>query len=307
MSDLVRYPVGNTIDRDHINWPTLLRSEIATVIGALTTDEKDRKWPVDVTLAQVMALCWRVKKWKFNGAVSVAMDYSFSGTSFSTVATSSIADCDLYPLNGNTFAAPTREQDLVGVQFSNAYPKYQALVNGGIGAPDGSAPISAWTVNSTGDIVVNESGSTPASGVGALAPAIFGDFVLYDDGTKLFAPPFSGVGALVPNSPTPSPSPFFSLSIGFNRNPSTVSSGTGPLLLKAPATLTIIPHITDSFDVPMELQWRLVGEDPGSVVSGGIGTGTFILEATEFWPYENSLHLPVWNSADGSSVNDPFS
>lgn len=298
MSDLVRYPVGNTIDRDYINWPTLLRSETG-----LSTDDQDKIWPVDISLDQVTALCWRIRKWKLSGSSTVTLNYDDGiHTPIAVTAVATIADHDIFVLksNGSNLVEATREQDLISLIFDPI--RYQALVNGGIGAPDASAPVSSWII--TGD--ESETGSTPSSGAGRLQPIIFQAGVLYDEATKVFSPPFSGPGNLIPNFLTPGGSSIFQLSAQFKKNPQTLLSGIGPLALLAPASISIVPGIASSFNVPIELAWRLIGEDAGSSING-TGSGNYTLQAVEYWPYENSLHLPVWSSVDGSSVNDPFS
>lgn len=308
MSDLIRYPVGNTPVRDSINWPTILRSQIAGVFGALTTDEINAIWPVDMTLAQIMALAWRVRKWKLSGTAEATINYFDPGIDLTIVATAEaeISDTDTFILKDD--AAATRERDLVFRVFS---PTYRALVNDGIGAPAGAKPVSDWTLDGTETIGAgapspfSESGSTPAAGIGQLDPRIFG-FVLWDPDTRKFSPPFTEFGDLIPGSPTPGGSARFILNMTFAKNPATVLSGTGPLLLKAPGTLNIVPGIAASFEVPMQLEWRLIGEAVGSSVSG-TASAEFTLEAVEFFPYANSQNLPVYNTANGAELRSPFS
>lgn len=294
MSDRIRYPVGNTAGRDLINWPSILRSEIATVIGALSADDIDAGWPVELSIEQIMALVWRVKKWRFSGSATVGISYFDAGIDQTTIATgtANIDDTDFFPtLFG---AAITRERDLLANVFS---PTYQALVNDGINPL--AQIVSDWDVSGTDEI--GGGGASPFSesdsSTGGLI-GILGGFTLFDD--PKISPPFNGQIELFRTSVR------LSATVGFDKNPSSAPFGN-PITLRAPGNMTIdFGAIADSVDVPMQLSWRLTGEANDSLVSGA-GTADFLLEAVEFFPYENSENLPVWDSATGAQLLDPFS
>lgn len=304
MSDRVAYFAGNTIGRDHLNWPTILRSEIAGLFPGITDEEKDNKWPVDVTLAQILALVWRVKKWRLTGNCEADLVYSDSPTAIVINGTSEFdADQFIQVLTDGDVAA-TRESDLVKRVF---VAPYKALVNEGVGSISGTSPIASWEIDGTldtggGPSPFSDSNSTDVSG--ALDLRFVGGFHLFDSG--MFSPPFESLIGNMVNGPAGINGPGFLVNVKPNRNPETVLSGTGPLLLKAPGTLTIKPLITADIVVPLEISWRLPSEAVGSTITG-TASADLTLEAVEFWPYKNSENLPVWNSATGAQLRSPFS
>lgn len=292
MSASVSYAAGDTAGRDHIQWPTILRSEIPDRAG---TDPSlyDETWPVDINLVQAMALAWRVKEWRFSGTCNVTLVYDFGLDHSEISGDIDVPDSSLFNLLDGVKC--TRERDLVGRLFPVS--PYSPLVNDGTGGEDGALPIANWTTtNPTNDLGGNFSGS------GNLDPRFWGFFALFDPDTGLFSPNFSGPNALIPFGVT---SNQLLVSAVFKRDPSELLAVTGPALLKAPGTMTVIPGIAPSFDVPMEIQWRLIGEDTGSIITG-TGECDFTLEAVSFWPYEDSQHLPVWDSATGAQLRNPF-
>lgn len=282
VSDHVLYMAGDTGGRDHIQFPTILRDRIEEVRNGipLTDDEKDANWPVDVTLAQIMALCWRVRRWDFSGSVNVSVTTRYpnppAGDIVSTAAGTATVDATEMVTLLNDIEA-VRERDLVGKVFddetNDRTKAYQNLINDGISFVTGNAPVSDWSA--TGDF-----GSD--SGFRSLAFVALNTFMsyhLFDEDTEKFAPPFGGPGALIAASSTD-----LIASARFFRNPATVLSGPTPTLLKTPIAMTVIPGIAPSFDVPMELAWRLAAEIPGGTTDG-TASGAFTLQATEFWPY----------------------
>lgn len=295
----VPYLVGNTFNRDHVQWPTILRNEIDDVHPGLTDDEKDAIWPVDVTLQQILSLCWRVRKWDFSGSVAVSVGTSYpnppapdivnnaSGTA--TVDATEIVNI----LNG---VEATRERDLVGRVWddtTNALTRfYKNLVSDGLSFVEGNVPVSDWTTTSS--ISGDDSGFLSAE-FQALS-----DYHLFDEDTEQFGPPFNGPGVLIAGS-----SSDLIASARFFRNPDTVLSGPTPTLLKFPIVMTVIPGIAPSFNVPMELSWRFSGEPPGGTTSG-TASGSFTLQATEFWPYSNTLGQSVYDDGSGEQIADPF-
>lgn len=295
----VPYPVGNTLQRDHIQWPTITRAQITNpavvaIYGELSEAQRDELWPVDLTLAQIMALCWRVRRWNFSGSASVNMIYEASvGGPKHIAGTATVDDTEIV-----TFAVAveaTRERDLVGqVIFNNTSP-YKSLVNGGVGVKPGEELTSDWST--TSDINGDWTGSVPI-GFGMVA-----GFYLFDADSKLFSAPFQRFGTLIPAD---GPGNQLILSVTPFRNPLTVSSAEGPASLNAPGLLTIQPGILPAFTVPLQLAWRLQFEEPGSSLSGS-GSGDFTLEATEFWRYSNTLGQDIYNADTGTPTGaDPF-
>lgn len=312
MSDRVRYLAGNTIGRDHPQWPNVLLSELPTLFPGITADEIDQTWPADVTLAQEMALCWRVKKWRLTGSFEVTINYFDPSGPTQTIIGSGegefAADTFLSVLSEDLILGEIEavtESDLVKTQFGAA--PYAPLVNNGTGHLVDNSPVLDWEIDFSTP-AASTSGSTPPSGAGALTIKFLGGFHLFDTGTSLFSPIFtSGLGNVIDVPQGGGFTPGLLVNVRYNRNPQTVLSGTGPLLLKAPGTLTIKPLITADIAVPLEISWRLPAEAVGSVISG-TASGDFVLEAEEFWTYENSLGQPVWNSVTGEPINGgPFS
>lgn len=300
MSDHVSYFVGDTIHRDHGNWPTILGSAIAD------GPAKDETWPVDVTLDQWMALCWRIRKWVLTGGCSVSktIHYTAEGQSpVTAIGTATLVPADIWLLKGTggSDARCTREADIVGVVGGE---DVGPLVNGGFGAETGHAPISNWTQLRDG--TVPYSGSTPPATVSipfdtALNMDILGT-ALYDPSTKLFSPPFSGLGSVINGFSVP-----LNVHVGCTRDRTTALSGVAPFSCHFPIDLTVIAHIVPTFTVPMQLAWRFVGEPPSSagIITSGLGSGAFTLEATEFWPHKNRRGEQVYG-VNGSQINDPF-
>lgn len=251
-----------------------------------------------------MAISWRVRRWKLNGTVTADKSITSAGPSTSTITGSgTLRETNIYALKESSPAAAcTREADLVGRALS---APFVALANGGIGTVDGAAPISDWsTMANFGTL--NHSGSTPASGTPALEMLLHNGYVLYDPSTQMFSPSFSGFGESFGGSIGNGLIPFSSggnqlgVIANFTRSPQTISGGTTPIVLRKPINMTVIPHICDSFNVPMELGWRFQSEGIGDSASGS-GSGGFTLEAVEFWSYDGT-----WDTSGGGQLLDPF-
>lgn len=311
MSDRVAYAAGNTAGRDLVNWPTILRSERATVLPLVDPLLYDEIWPVDITLAQAMALAWRVKKWRLTGSCEVAIDYFDPSGPTQTIIGSGESEFDnqdIAVLSEDALATEIEaatESDLVRRVFDS---RYQALVNHGVARLSGDAVIANWSLTFT--VPANSaSGSTPAAGGLGNNPLSFGmmnGFWLFDPDTQKFAPPFVAIGRVIDAPQGSGGTAGMLVVVSFHRSPVTVLSGTGPLLLRAPGTMTVKPLIAADFTVPLQIGWRLPGEAVGSVVSG-TGSADLTLEAVEYWPFADSENLPVYDSATGTQLRDPFS
>ena len=306
----IPYGVGNILGRDHSQWPTIVRSQIPDLTFTPDLTTYDNIWPVDITLAQLMALSWRVKKWSLAGTASASLSYA-NGGSISASVSASIPATDCVTLKFDPIlgvVAATKELDLIGTLFSYGYrtSAYTSLGNYTIGPVDGSGvftPVVApWSSSYT-----DGSGTYTDSGNTSLGTGILGLWpTLYDPVTKLFSPSFNDVGAFDINAhAAPVSGVAFVFGLAFRRSPITVASMIGPGALEAPGTFTVISHIAPDFVVPLQLGWHLVFEGIGSTSSGS-GSGAFTLEATEFWPYQNSLGQPVYDVTTGAQINDPF-
>jgi hypothetical protein len=284
MSDRVGYMVGDTKGRDHQMFPTILRSEILAKLGPDTNSQQDSIWPVDISLAQIMALFWRVRKWSLTGSMSGSCTQDF----YSESATATIAATDLFPLKydpiAGTITAITKEADLLYYAFG-PWGGYYGLQFAGIGAPyDPATEIggitSSWSISGT----YSDSGSCQ---VDLSFPS---NLLLFDPVTKLFSLPFK---------PTGNPGGFgwFTWNSGYARLVSTFSRvGTS-------GGITIKPMIAPDFDVPMDAIITLL---PPVGTDSAAATCAFTLQATEFWAYQNSLGQPVYDTSSGAQINDPF-
>lgn len=290
MGDNGKHFAGNTRGRDHIQWPTILREEIDTRVPGLTDDQKDATWPVDVTLAQIMALCWRVRRWELSGSIAVSKTIVQPGGMLPDIVTTQIGTATLSPaelytmLNG---VEASRERALVGKIFAEDDSPYKCLVNDGIGNVAGDEIESDW--EQSGDLGI-------LSGTSLLTMAVLGTptggYQLFDEDTGKFSPACYGfarvgsfpgeIGTLIPTGSALGASVFFS------RDNSSVLSGPTPLLLHVPIQMTVSPGIAPPFNIPMQLSWRFIGEPLGATASGA-GSGAFTLTATEFWPYSSKF------------------
>lgn len=302
MNFAVAQMVGDKFARDHQYWPTILRSEIPSLSAAPDPSTYDTIWPVDITLDQLLALALRARNYDFSGNCTVSKSITDSITTTQS-GVANIAETQLTVLKQKpdfSLIGAEKETDIIARPIEIGYKStsFKGLANYSIGAPTGDAPRSVWSTS--GDIG-NFNGTTPASGVGAINPIIFSGFpVLYNPATQKFSPPFNPIGIMIPATGQ------ILVSVAFNRHPQTILSGTAPLLLRKPGVMSVVlGGIADDFDVPVELQWRFQFEFPGSHVSG-TGDCDFTLEATDWWPFRNSLGQLVYNASDGQQIADPF-
>lgn len=218
------------------------------------------------------------------------------------VGAATLAQADIWLLKGtgDSDVRCTREAHIVGrVSGDDVGP----LVNGGFGAETGHAPISNWTQLRNG--IVPSSGSTPPATVStpfdtALNMNILGT-ALYDESTRRFSPPFNGLGTVINGFAGP-----LNVGVHCTRDRTVALSGIAPFVCHVPIELTVIPRVAPTFTVPMQLSWRFVGEPPHSagIVTSGSGLGAFTIEATEFWPHENSRGEPIFDTATGQPIGD---
>lgn len=297
MSDKVAYPVGNTAGRDHLTGYTLLRTEILQYLGAQAVTDADELWPVDVTLLQAMAIAWRVKKWKLTGTCDIEETMTEPGPFVFHAIGDATIDADVVLKAAPDGHIATRENEIVGHAPG---PPFNPLGNFGTSSIAGQ-PFSTWSTTRDGDGAISGVRNT---GAGQTGFGISASATLFDPGTGIFAPNFSGPDKII--GATPIGSEAFFASAFPNRNPVTLLSGTGTGNLLAPGTLNVIPHVASDFVVPMQLSWRFTGQSASAVFSGA-GSLELTLEAMEFWPFENSEGLPIYDSTSGAQLRSPFS
>lgn len=290
MSDRVGYVVGNTSGRDHVNWRTILRSEIETLFPGITTDEKDQIWPVDITLAQIMALNWRVRKWSLTGTITVAhaIGVNFTANASIELDAAEIVTLFEHPIDG--IIAATRERDLLSRVDAHGRLLYEGLTHlaslnfewalSGLESGVGYSVNSNATVNSQSLVFLR-------------GP------VLFKADAPNFAPANDGIGRVLDDDR-------LIVDVRTHRNPQTILTGTTPISLRSPGTLTVKPGIADDYDIPLEIIFRRRNENIGDTASGS-ASADLELTATEYWPYANSENLPVYDSSTGAQLRDPFS
>lgn len=292
MSDLVRYIAGNTLGRDHLTGFTMLKSE-----SGLTDDEADRLYPVDITLAQAMAVAWRVKKWRLTGDVAIEETGTTPGPTVVHAAGSADIEADVTMQRDPDFADATREQEILSSAMGDPY---NALSNFGMNSKSGES-FSSWSTQRDGFDPVTGVRNT---GDGGTQFGLACRGTLFNPDTQLFAPRFDGPGAII--GATPSGTEPLLASLTPDRNPETLLSGTGSGNLKFPGNLTVILHVAPDFNVPLQLTWRFVGQSVDTDFEGE-GSADLTLEAIEFWPYKNTEGLPVYDTGSGAQLVSPFS
>lgn len=304
MSNQIAYLVGNTHRRDHLQWPTLTPAELAS-LGYTRSD-------VGLSLAQIMALAWRVKTFSLSGLCAVTGQGIVNFDSQRNVtASSSFSFGGLtMPVYKSPTDVATAEVDLIGTvaqsQDYGAGLHYIGLRNygffkttPGIFAPPSTqffvidhwansyfcTPPSACDPPSGSD-----SGNT--STVLQLLFNIFGnetdkEYVSFTSGTNLFRPFVTAAGMLFSTG---------GLVVSFFI-PNNSANGNGSLTIDLGAAAPPIIY-------PMQITCFLP-EAPTTNISGTAVSMT--LTATEFWPYKNSAGDPIYNSLTGAQLVDPFS
>lgn len=298
MNFCIPYRVGNTLTRDHQNWPTLTRVQLTKFFPDISPSQYDRFWEAEITLKQLLAMAWRVKEFKFTGSISVTLVET--GGSNNHYLGNTTLDGTIYLLdNANNIA--TSELGLIsGVYGGSPYPRqyFKSLVNSGFGIPNAGAFItSIWatTVN----------GGTNLSGVENQDLRVMGDAILYDPSTKLFTIPAQGLTRNGAGSGDLFSSSYLHAFLTCQRNPGTGLSGTAPFGPFTPITCTVRTGIAPDFILPMQLVWAPTGETPGSGISG-TASGSCLLEAKKFWPHKNKSGQACYDVDTGAQINNPF-
>lgn len=285
MSFRVGYPVGNTKDRDVLQWPTLLRGELVEFMTANNPgDDVGVLWPVSITLTQILALAWRVRTWRLTGSFGVTAGHDggpshlFAPQQASVVA--SIQACDI-----NVFGI-TDELGLI----SDGSPSplgFVGLRNAGIGRFN---PIS-FTFEAQDDLdpgFPTQSGTNTNATLNIFLNGGNGyEAVIYDPGTKKF-------------------SPYIAVAMG-GANILLYGVNVKPVAATSNGLLTVTPGIAPAFTVPLYASgnYNPGGSPPPGAYS--FGSAEMSLTATQFWPYKTSTGLPVYNESTGAQINDPFS
>lgn len=293
MSDRVGYLVGNIVHRDHGYWPTITPAQLAFLGYPART--------ISCTLEQLMALSWRVKRWRFSGDLA-GIAVAHNTISGCTQTTTGIFSYSHPPIDKATITGITRERDLIGTVCDYVIPgtgsefyRFVGLRNAGIVSNFNTLATVSYDFSSIFSPGGCGSGGN-SSGVLNNNPVQFGlevfgnahnkEYVVFDSGG--FYPYFSGGGGTAILS---------SGSLNFSIQ-SSDANGTITVDFQDNTDDLILP-VNVTGDVNFGAGWI---QDSFTVT-----TCDLTLEAIEFWPYENSLHLPVWNTSTGAQLVDPFS
>jgi hypothetical protein len=268
MSDRVAYLVGNTPGRDHIFGSTMTEAQ------AISLGADINSFPAGMTLEQMMAVAWRVRRWSFQGSMAASFADDL-GTMTGSLAFSAMVD-----RYDGASAIATRERDMISSWHTGIFPgttepfeflnSWGAKISEVISAVSqevftGFTGISTTTPFESGTGVFNLFGTEPNM---SFPTTIFDNDLFY---------PFLDCG-------------FETVGLGFFFGAFASRIGGG-------GTLTIDPLIAPAISVP------LLRGGANGIVSG---IASFTATAAGFWPYKNKAGDPVYDETTGEILNDPF-
>lgn len=269
----IPYLVGNTFQRDHVQWPTITPAQAALIPGYSRL--------IGVNLNRIMALAWRVRRWKIEAAdISVAANWVNFSNHYHLTASFTMPEITLNMLG-------TTELALIG---SAIYTGHSPLVGSGFSGSINQNVLetSHLTVDSTPPVDVTEAANHLLQ-VNALLFGTGGagfEFVTWDAATKLFYP-FIACNGLIPSL-------------------SDTQIRFGPDAVGGHGTLTIRPGVVPEFDVPMKVTVFVTSPSPPKFATVTAGSADLTMTAIKFWPFSNSLGQPVYDEDSGAQLNDPF-
>lgn len=325
----VAYPVGNTPGRDHQFWPTATRDELrAILVAEFDVTEPDAQnrifdngWPVGVTLDVLMMMAWRVREWtmetssfSYTGieAMNPSLNWNITGTlpEFALKMRRRKRPID----TDNPMREVTDELDILGpasdpFDIGEAPVRWQTLRNCGVNgrAVQSEIILTGSSSHSTFPFLdppyLEPGGDYFAQIFGEFPMSEFSQYVIFDPDTNLFYPRFSAGGR-------------FERLIGTVDN----SSGAAVEIYCLPVTPTTISPETPQGNftitnpiigepdivIPLGMRGEPAGVHP-PFWQGGTGSVELAMSPTAFWPYENSLHQPVWDVDTGTQLVSPFS
>lgn len=277
--------VGGKIVRHHQMWPTWLRADLVTFMAANHPgDDVGHLWRPNIALEQLLALSWRVRRWRLTGTFSVVAGNNSipPGSQASMAGAIVAADIQIFRSDNTPI-----QNEVELIRSAAPVPRIWATPrNGGIGTFN---PVS-FTFSAKDDFdpfFPPQSGTnTMPEGIAIFRNGQIGyDAVIWDPTTKKFNPyltvTLGGANIL-----------FYGVNVC---PPSKTSNGT----------LTITPGVAPAFTVPLLSSGTY--NPGGSPPSGNFSSGgaTLALAAVKFWPYVNRLGDPVYNEDTGAQINDP--
>lgn len=321
MSFLVPYPVGNRAGVDHTFWPAISRAEFVAkfvAVGFTTNQAKritDRLCPVPVTLDQLMAMAWRVREWTVDAS-------TFDYTGLGRVQT---PGADFWTLHADI---PEISVTMKRVKSPPDIPPLrdvtdeQDILGPATDADLGLGGIDPWkTLRNAGVLGQTEPGEVSASSDatppyafsgGSAGAGMLGNYVIYDPDPGMFYPPISVSG-------------FFSVLTDTGTGQTT---GVQAQYYALPVTPTAPPDPAPPGGIAGDVQQGtltisgigadiviplgMFGEGAGSAPpigfpDGGSGSIDIAMAPVAWWPYKNSVGLPVYDAATGAQLVDPFS
>lgn len=322
MSFLIRHIAGNTSGRDHIFWPTILRTEALAFFGGTPDDQQrsvDYTWPVAVNLDVMMQMCWRVREWRLN-ASSFSYVGAFSGGDYWSMD-ANLPEMILKMRRVKSPAVPppnslrevTDEQDILGPASDvginpNSLSNAGTLCGNGDDIPYGGADSVSDDITLDYELFDVPLPYPEISETKDYGTLLCGGYVIFDPSTGNFLPQFFIRGEFRKNylvqaiygdpivrfktlSPTPNapPAPY----VGFG-NSFDVPQGT----------LTIINPVIGQPNITLPM--GIIGDQPFFGTEGGAGSVNLTMTPIRWWPYENGAGDPVWDETTGAQVGDPF-
>lgn len=327
----VPYLVGNTLIRDHQMWPAIEDPLFSAIIGEATGfDRVTVNWygAANLTLAQLIAITWRIFAWEFSGGWgflddlfiepghipngTIQVDNTFENASNpSNHVVFSTCDNDLV-----TFHMPlSLEPLLVSQSFGpNHSPRdYIHDFNPGTSILGGALDLLhsfGMRVNNVNNAAEQQSivqGVTYHSVPFAIK--FLRDFYFsgsFNSGRGMDMVRYKPLGGGPSGPPT-----FDALcSLDSQHGGSTpygfISTRIGDFGISGPtnATIVIDPVITPTFNIP-----AYIGSSAGGAGSGQERNAqhcTIKLTAVGFFEYGDSTGAPIWDAVTGAQLRDPF-
>jgi hypothetical protein len=345
--------VGNKLYEDHQHWPVMTRDDLKAIVttdGTYTPAQRvDQFWPVALTLDQMIALAWRVKRWKLTGSYSAAVTgFTYphgdaSGGAVTVTLDDPMPDEIVASVDSTgTVVYPVIEPMLVsapifsptyytpaGKKYAGDLP-YSFLANLGLGSFMSAFNLvdlffqcrHTQTISDTyyltptprtGTVIPPQTATNVLTNSGVTifrrghdwesfyTDMVFRgsrgfDVVIYDPATKLFSPYISA--GFTASHFFGVPSDEGDMVAAFCRNCPVTKTPNG--------TLTIDPVVAGSFDISLFTSGSYGHSDIFSESDSSTGSASFNLVAVEFFPYQNSLGQPVYDTATGAQIHDPF-
>jgi hypothetical protein len=302
------YIVGNTLNRDHQHWPTVSPALATTILsqGNLLEPFQTGERPA-CTLAQILALVWRVKEWHFSGTWSASGHDGFGSQTFSSTIDNSIQSKAIfktaYPEELGGVSATIH--DVVFEPFLASEGLFSSILsptsvhyyltdyavprrNYGLISPV-AGPIQPVSYLKT---------TRSPGGAGKAFFFLFGDARFDDPFTPgpIGANP-RGLDIVTFAADVFGPMLVFHESATAGTIIFTCQTPFSPLVSNA--TLTVVPGaaVAATFTAPL-----IISVGTPAILDSH--TSSLTMTAAKFWPYQNSLGQPVYDETTGDQIND---